>query len=116
MTYLPKYIQFNYVSGSFNIFNMKLLSLRGCPQEIGGYFSCGQNLITSFIGGPKKILTSPQYINNGYGYAASRNKKLISIEGLPKTINGQLWMTDSGKNFTEEEIRKICNVKGQIFF
>ena len=112
----PNYIQFNNVAGSVSLADIGLISLRGCPRKIGGFFSCGYNLITSFTGGPEEILISSTYSrgNSGYGYAASNLKKLVSIEGLAKTINGNLWMIDNRNFFTEEEIRKISNIKGEV--
>jgi hypothetical protein len=29
--------------------------LVGCPKEVGGYFNCVQNSVTSLVGSPKKV-------------------------------------------------------------
>lgn len=35
--------------------NKQLTSLNGCPQEVGGYFWCSRNKLTSLEGGPKEL-------------------------------------------------------------
>jgi hypothetical protein len=115
----PKYIQFGKVSGYVNIGDNDMTSLRGCPQEMGDFFTCTGNKLTSLKDGPISVFTKKrnlQYnINNKYGYQCSHNQ-LSSLEGLPKEINGWLWIHDNAKVFSEKEIRLVCNVKGPIEF
>lgn len=51
----PDYIQFNRVNLSFDCEHCGLVSLRGCPIEVGGYFSCIDNELTSLDGCPSYV-------------------------------------------------------------
>jgi len=79
---LPEYIQFGKVIGDFWISGNGLISLRGCPRIVTGYFSCTDNNLTSLEGGPKLASHFLCYNNK--------------------------------KQFTEEEVRKECNIRGRI--
>jgi hypothetical protein len=48
-------IRFNKVSGNFYCDNNQLISLEGCPKEVGRDFNCSENKLTSLKGSPKKI-------------------------------------------------------------
>jgi hypothetical protein len=71
-------IQFGIVNGFFLCLHNKLISLKGCPREVGGYFNCSDNFLTSLEGASKKI----------GGYFDCHKNKLISLEGLPEKIGG----------------------------
>jgi len=76
----PDYIKFNHVFGSFNCNNCDLVSLKGCPDIVEDNFNCSQNYLTS-------------------------------LEGCPKKVKGNFYMKgNNGVKFTEEDIRKVCNV------
>ena len=42
------------------------------------------------------------------------NNNLTSLEGSPKTVGGNFYCSNNTKEFTEEEVRKYCDVKGRI--
>ena len=49
-------IQFGKVKGLFDLDNCKNLeTLKGCPKEVSGWFSCESTRIISLEGGPKKV-------------------------------------------------------------
>jgi len=81
----PDYIQFNKVTGWFDIRNSKLTSLRGCPEIVDNDFICSWNYLTSLEGCPK--LVKGKFICH-------------------KQRNGHI--------FTIEEISRLCDVKGEI--
>jgi hypothetical protein len=107
----PDYIQFKYVSENVAISNNHLTTLKGCPQVIGGWFSCHMNELTSLEYGPKKIQTKINFSNN---YECNDNK-LTSLKGLPKVIKGRLFCYNNAKKFTREDIKNAkCIVNGEI--
>lgn len=73
------------ISGIFSCQSNALTSLKGAPQEVGGFY-CEYNSLESLDGMPKRI--------NGDFDCSNQN---------------------SGKKFTEGYIRSICDVKGNIF-
>lgn len=90
-------VQFSRVTGSFNVHNNLLISLKGCPEYVGNtftcssnklvcleycplvvkHFVCSQNLLTNLIG-------CPVYVES---FAASNNQ-LTSLEGAPIRVEG----------------------------
>ena len=101
---LTKLPLFKKITVSFDCNNNALVSLSGLPKEIGGYFTCKHNLLTSLKGCPERI----------EGNFLCDNNKLTSLEGIPKEVGGSFSCTGNKKEFTEEEIRKVCDVKGDI--
>jgi len=82
---LPEYIQFNIVRGDFFINDQGLINLKGCPKIVERTFFCSKN-------------------------------NLESLEGCPKHIGANFYMTrNKNKKFTEDDIRKVCNVGKNIF-
>ena len=65
----PEFIQFNECYGDFQVDNMGLTTLRGCPRKVKGYFSCSRNNLKNLIGGPEYVTGS---------YSASLNPTLES--------------------------------------
>ena len=93
------------VGRGFYCDNNSLTSLEGSPEKVGGDFSCDNNSLTSLKGAPEKV---------GGNFSCPYNP-LTSLEGLPKEIGGNLWISFAkGIYFTEEEIRKVSNIKGRI--
>ena len=77
-------IKFYIVDGHFNCSNNDLVSLGGSPEYVYGSFDCSFNKLKSLKGGPKEV----------YGnFDCSHNK---------------------GKVFTEDEIRKVSNIAGDV--
>jgi len=103
---LPDFLEDVIVKGHFFCHNNSLASLEGAPKEVGGDFSCHSNSLTSLEGAPMEVG------GNFYCY----NKSLTSLEGVPKEIGGNLWISFAkGIHFTEEEIRKVSNIKGKVY-
>ncbi len=74
-------IPFNFrkVSGFFSCSNnIELISLNGCPKEVGSNFYCHNNNLTSLKGCPSKV---------GGDFICSYNK-LTSFKGCPNYIGG----------------------------
>lgn len=73
-------------------------------KEIKGDFTIYKMILDSFINFPNKIGAS--FIINSC--------KISSMEGFPKEIGDNLYITKSVIPATDEELRKICNIKGEI--
>ena len=77
--------KFGKVKGHFDIrHNRNLTSLKNCPDEVGGQFSCS-------------------------GCSA-----LESLEGCPKEVGSKFYCRKCKRRFTEEEVMSLCKVKGDI--
>jgi len=92
------------VGGYFNCSDNKLTSLEGAPKYVGGSFYCSYNNLTSLEGAPEKVVV---------GFYCSHNK-LTSLEGAPKYVGGNFVCFDNPVKFTEEDVRKVSEVKGVI--
>ena len=124
---LPDYIQFRVVNGRFDCSRNELTSLRGCPREVKGSFCCNDNQLTSLEGAPLVVgicfdcssnkLTSlegaPKEV--GRSFYCSCNQ-LVSLEGAPKEVGEYFICSSNLSTFTEEDVRKVCNVEGPIVF
>ena len=79
---LPDYIQFRKVKDFFYIYECpNLESLEGCPQEVGGSFYCNDC------------------------------PNLKSLKGCPQKVGSSFYCWDCGKQFTEDDVKKVCKVK-----
>lgn len=54
LTVLP-HLQDVSITGVFNCASNNLLSLIGCPKEVGSDFYCSNNELTSLEGAPKEV-------------------------------------------------------------
>jgi hypothetical protein len=110
----PRKVQELYVSDN------RLTSLQGCPEEID-LLNFSRNEVSSLYHCPKRMknlicsgnrLTSleggPEIIEDHLNCEAN---PLRTLEGFPKEIGGNLYHSSK---FTEDQIRAVCNVKGQI--
>jgi hypothetical protein len=97
-------VKFGKVGGDFYCGYNKLISLEGAPKEVGGYFNCSGNRITSLKGGPKEV---------GRDFYCYSNK-LTSLEGAPKEVGGDFYCRPNPRKFTEEEVRAVSNVGGNV--
>ena len=78
--------KFRIVIGYFDIgCNSNLTSLKNCPDHVGDFFSCS---------------LCPQ---------------LDSLEGCPKKIGGGFLCYNCKGIFTKEEVKSLCEVKGDIY-
>ena len=73
--------------------------------KIKGNFSCSRNKLTSLEGCPSKVNGNFNCIYN----------ELTSLEGCPSKVNGDFDCSRNPGNFTEEDVRKVCDVKGKIY-
>ncbi len=101
---LTKLPMIKFVGGSFDCRNNNLTSLEGGPEEVGGGFSCIDNELVSLEGTPLVI--------NG-DFDCSWNQ-LTSLEGGPEEVYGDFWCSNNPVEFTEEDVRTVCNVSGKI--
>ena len=77
--------KFGKVTGYFDISNnQNLISLKNCPDYVGGFFVC-----------------------------ISCNK-LDSLEGCPKEVEGNFYCRDCKRQFTKEEVEFLCKVGDEI--
>ena len=77
--------KFGTVTGFFDVsYNPNLTSLKNCPNKIENYFSC------------------------------NKCTKLDSLEGCPIYVGWNFYCYDCKKEFTEEEVKAVCKVRGEI--
>ena len=95
------------VRGAFNCSNNNLTSLEGCPHTVGN-FICQGNKITSLKGAPHTVRG---------GMSIGDCNDLISLEGIPKTVGVNFFITKTLKDkFPEEYIRGLCEIKGGVIY
>lgn len=93
-------IEFGVVTGSFLISSNNLKTLKGCPEVVGGDFSCARNKrLESLEFGPKEVggdyhcnscsldslKGSPEEVK---GYFDFSNNYIYTLEGCPKIVGG----------------------------
>ena len=84
----------------------KLKSLEGAPRKVGESFDISWCFeLESLEGGPEEV---------GYNFSCSVCRKLKSLEGAPKKVGNHFFCNDCGKQFTEEEVRKVSDVKKTV--
>ena len=90
--------------------NLSKLYFKALPEwlsevRVTGGFYCYDNQLTSLKGCPEKVCGS---------FYCPRNQ-LTSLEGSPKEVGGDFSCYNNPGKFTEEDVRKVCNVKREIF-
>jgi hypothetical protein len=105
LTKLPDILKDITVGGSFYCTFNNLTSLENCPKTIGRDFYCDNNLLTTLAGAPTSV---------GRNFICSGNN-LTSLAGAPKTVGGFFDCRGNPVRFTEEQVRAVCNVKGEVF-
>ena len=128
ITKLP--ITFKKISGNVILRNNQYMNtLIGLPHEIGGDFICTLNHSLSDMEGMSTIINGNCKIsyNNKlktlYGVAdvvkrdfdCSDNTKLKTIRYSPKIVGGSYHWLFNEVNVTEDNIRSVCKVKGEVF-
>ena len=89
----------------YNYCNKGLTSLpNDIPKYVGDNFWCDYNNLKSLQGAPKYV---------GGNFDCDDNK-LTSLQGAPKYVGGYFSCSDNIKKFTEEEVRAVCDVKGDV--
>ena len=94
-----------YVGDSFHCNDNELTSLIGAPSNVSGHFYCYDNKLTSLDGAPKTV---------GGNFSCNSND-LTSLEGAPKSVGGHFHCFDNTVQFTEKQVRSLCDVKGRIY-
>ena len=79
-------------------------SLKGCPEKVGSFMCRKNNKLKSLEGCPK-IITGT--------FLCIECDNIKSLDGFPKRA-GEVYFLCCGKNFTEDEIQKVCKVKDKI--
>ena len=106
LTELPSILKDINVGGFFNCANNKLTSLNNSPKTVvGGSFYCNNNQLISLKGAPTSVDGNFVCIDNN----------LTSLVGAPKTVGGAFSCRNNSVQFTEEQVRAVCDVKGTIF-
>ena len=90
----------------YPIIDIRSMSLKKIPNFGNNYvvtddFDCSNNQLTSLEGSPKTVGGSFYCYDN----------QLTNLNGAPKTVGGDFICY----KFTEEEVRKVCNVKGKVY-
>ena len=143
---LPEYIQFGVVKSEFSCAENRLISLKGCPKEVGASFYCYENKLKSLEGAPEKVggdfycnyndLISlegaPKEVRLNFlcdcndlislegapkklgGNFYCDYNKLTTLKGAPKEIGGEFKCNKNSTQFTEDDVRKVCDVGGKI--
>jgi hypothetical protein len=116
-------LRFGDVTGNF-IFQAEtqIETLDGFPQKVGGNFDCSRNGVGSLEGGPKEVggdyicsfnrlkdfKHAPENINGNF--SARFSGELLSFDGLPKSIVGDLDLRDGYPWETELDLNKISTL------
>lgn len=93
-----------FVGSSFACDNNQLVSLKGCTKKINGFFFCYNNKLTNLLGGP-------DYVDGNFDCSGN---DLESLDGAPKKVIGYFNCRNNKVKFTEDDVRKVCDVKGNI--
>jgi hypothetical protein len=115
-----------YVGGHFECRYNSLKDLQGAPQHVGGSFYCSHNQLVSLEGVPRRIegafdcrlnylqtlQGAPEWVGGSFVCAFN---ELFSLEGAPKYVGGEFYCFRNPKKFTEEEVRKLVNVKEEVW-
>ena len=96
-------ITFGTVGGSFNCSCNKLTSLKGCPKKVKCFY-CDLNKLTSLKGSPREVENN-FWCSDNY---------LTSLEGCSKKVNGAFACSHNKKQFTKEDVEKVCKVGRDI--
>ncbi len=125
---IPEILKGITLDGSLNVsVNPKIKTLENSPSEIMGNFRCHSTGISDFVGGPEYVgrgmfcyhcpklnsfVGSPKYV--GGDFVIVSDQLLTSIEGIPEVIDENFNIYAPSVNFTEQDIRKVCDVNGKI--
>lgn len=101
---LPEILKDVSIDGHFYCVGNRLISLINAPSSVKGDFSGGFNKLTSLEGAPKTV--------GGHFHCA--HNKLTSLDGAPKTVGGNFYCNYNSVQFTEQQVRAICDVKGSV--
>ena len=97
----------NGSKGDLKLTGLDLTKLPDILKDItvGGNFNCSYNELTSLEGAPKTV---------GENFGCSYNK-LTSLDGAPKIVYKDFYCRNNNVQFTEAQVRAVCNVKGTVY-
>ena len=97
----------NGSKGNLELSNMNLIELPAILKNVtvGRNFFCSYNKLTSLINSPSIVVGS---------FWCGHNK-LTSLEGAPKTVYKDFSCGFNKKQFTEAQVRAVCDVKGTVY-
>ena len=86
---------------------MRLTKLPPILKDItvNGWFNCSLNSLTSLENCPKIV--------NGNFYCSWNN--LTSLKGAPQKVDRHFICHSNDVKFTEEQVRAVCDVKGDVY-
>jgi hypothetical protein len=105
LTVLPDVLKDITVGGNFFCGSNELTSLEGAPKSVGGTFGCSYNKLTSL---------KCAHITVGGNFFCGHNK-LTSLAGAPKSVGGDFICHSNNVKFTEQDVRAVCDLKGDVY-
>ena len=97
----------NGSKGNLELSNMNLTELPEILKDIdvGRFFICSNNKLTSLNNSPKTV----------GGYFSCSNNKLTSLVGAPTSVGGAFNCGNNSVQFTEAQVRAVCDVKKKVY-
>ncbi len=93
------------VEGDLNLSGKSLMGITRKYGIVNGNCLLSNNKLTSLKGSPRVVTESFYCYKNN----------LNSLEGCPYEVGGDFCCTHNAVEFTEEDVRAVCNVKGEIY-
>jgi hypothetical protein len=78
--------------------------LENSPLKVTDAFYCNYNKLITLKG-------CTQFVG---GFSCNETN-ITSLEGCPKYVGGDFFCRNNGVQFSEKQIRTVCDVKGSIF-
>ena len=103
---IKQYIR-NGSKGVLELSNMNLTELPEILKDItvSGFFICSNNKLTSLNNSPKTV----------GGYFSCSNNNLTSLVGAPTSVGGAFNCGNNSVQFTEAQVRAVCDVKKKVY-
>ena len=97
----------NGSKGNLELSNMNLIELSAILKDItvSGHFICSNNKLTSLNNSPKTV----------GGYFSCSNNNLTSLVGAPTSVGGAFNCGNNSVQFTEAQVRAVCDVKKKVY-
>ena len=97
----------NGSKGNLELSNMNLTELPEILKDItvSGHFICSNNKLTSLNNSPKTV----------GGYFSCSNNNLTSLVGAPTSVGGAFNCGNNSVQFTEAQVRAVCDVKKKVY-
>ena len=126
LTVLPEILKNATVDGNFWCGHNKLTSLKNAPSIVVGNFFCNNNKLTTLEGSPSSVgrnfdcsyndLTSLEFAptNVGGNFWCGVND-LTSLEFAPTNVGRDFDCIENQVKFTKEQVRAVCDVKGDVY-